>query len=211
MTHPLPVIGIVGGIGSGKSAVAGILRELGCVVADSDGFARKALLDPAIKREIVSWWGEGVLDRKTGEIDRRAIASIVFSDPAQRQRLESLTHPWIERRRRELFAAAAPTAKALVIDAPLLLEAGLKRECDAIIFVDTPDEARSQRVAATRGWTAAQWHAREAAQMPLDRKRLMADHVVVNNGNLDDLRAAVQRVFARIVKPAEPPAPASRK
>jgi dephospho-CoA kinase len=196
----LPVIGLVGGIGSGKSTVAGIMRELGCVVADSDDYARKALREPAIRDRIVEWWGKDVLDPKTREVDRRKLASIVFADPAQRRRLEGLTHPWIEARRRELFASAPQGTKALVIDAPLLLEAGLDRECDAIIFIDTPAELRAKRVASTRGWSEEQLHAREKAQMPLDEKRRIADHVLVNGGDLKHLRDAVARTLEQIVK-----------
>lgn len=194
-----PIIGIVGGVGSGKSTVAGILRELGCVVADSDQFARDALHDPAIKRRLVEWWGGDVLDPDTGEIDRRKVAAIVFAEPAQRKKLESVTHPWIEQRRREVFASAPADARALVIDAPLLLEAGLAKECDAIVFVDTPPHIRSQRVSENRGWSASQWNAREAAQMPLDEKQRMADHVVVNGGDLKALRAAVARTLDQII------------
>jgi dephospho-CoA kinase len=195
-----PVIGLVGGIGSGKSTVAGILRELGCVVADSDHYARQALCEPAIRQRIIEWWGEDVLDPQTHEVDRRKLAPIVFADAEQRRRLEGLTHPWIEARRRELFASAPPETKALVIDAPLLLEAGLDRECDAIIFIDTPAEVRARRVASTRGWSEDQLHAREKAQMPLDEKRRISDHVLVNGGDLEQLRDAVARTLEQIVK-----------
>lgn len=176
-----------------------MLRELGCVVADSDQYARDALRDPVIKSQLIQWWSDDVLDPATGEVDRKRVAAIVFAEPAQRRKLEGLTHPWIERRRREVFAAAPTTAKALVIDAPLLLEAGLGAECDAIVFVDTPSRLRSQRVTANRGWSESQWNAREAAQMPLDEKRRMADHVVVNSGDLQALRAAVAQTLDQVI------------
>src|SRR5687768_13103209 len=89
-----PVIGLAGGIGSGKSAVAKMLGEMGCLVSDSDAAARDAMRDPKIKATIVQWWGGRVLDER-GEIDRSALAKIVFNDPAERRRLESITHPWI--------------------------------------------------------------------------------------------------------------------
>lgn len=199
-----PVIGLVGGIGSGKSTVALMLREMGCVVADADGFAREALRDPQIKARIIAWWGDEVLDPGSREVDRHKLASIVFGDPDHRRRLEGLTHPWIEQRRRELFAAAPPTTKALVIDAPLLLEAGLERECDAIIFIDAPAGVRARRTAARRGWSESQLLARENAQMPLDAKRRAADHVIVNDGDRAHLRAAVARTLEQIVKRTKP-------
>jgi dephospho-CoA kinase len=195
-----PVIGLVGGIGSGKSTVAGILRELGCVVASADDDARLALRDPAIKHQIVKWWGDAVVDPQTSEISREKLAEIVFANPDELRRLETLTHPWIEVRRRELFARAASSDPALVIDAPLLLEAGLQRECDAIVFIDAPHHVRQQRVAATRGWSEQHLHAREAAQMPLDAKRAAADHVIVNNGDLRALRPAVQAVLQQVLE-----------
>jgi dephospho-CoA kinase len=194
-----PIIGIVGGVGSGKSTVAGMLRDLGCVVADSDQYARDALRDPVIKPQLIDWWSRDILDGESGEVDRKKVATIVFAEPAQRRRLESLTHPWIERRRRAVFAAAPAEAKALVIDAPLLLEAGLAKECDAILFIDAPPDVRSRRVTDNRGWSQSQWNAREAAQMPLDEKRQMADHVVVNGGDLNDLRVTVARTLDQII------------
>jgi dephospho-CoA kinase len=194
-----PVIGIVGGIGSGKSTVGQALRELGCVVANSDDFARQALRDPTIRRQIVKWWGQAVLDPSTGEVDRSRIARIVFANPDERRRLETLTHPWIEAKRRELFDAAPPETPALVIDAPLLLEAGLDRECDLIIFVEAPADLRLRRVMDSRGWTQAQVRDREAAQMPLDAKRARADHVIVNTGDLATLHAATRGVLDKVV------------
>lgn len=191
-----PVIGIAGGIGSGKSAVARVLAALGCVVSDSDGDARAALKDPAIIAELVEWWGEGILDAG-GAVDRRAVGRIVFSDPAERKRLEGLTHPWIEDRRRERFASAPADVPALVIDAPLLFEAGLDRECSHVIFVDVPREMRLARV-AERGWDEAELDRREAAQQPLEKKRAAATHVVPNDGSLADLEMRVRAILAEI-------------
>jgi dephospho-CoA kinase len=147
--HTKPVIGIAGGIGSGKSTVARVLAELGCVVCDSDALGRAALRDPVIRQELVRWWGDDIVDAR-GEIDRGAVAAIVFRDPAERRRLEGLTHPWIEARRREQFAGAPDSATAFVIDAPLLYEVGLDAECDAVIFVETERAIRLDRLRASR-------------------------------------------------------------
>jgi len=198
MMNSLPVIGLVGGIGAGKSSVAKILAELGCVVSDSDAQARAALRDPRIKDPILKWWGERVLDRQ-GEIDRAAVAQIIFADPVERRRLESIVHPWVEARRRELFAHAKPEAPALVIDAPLLLEAGLDRECDAILYVEADRPTRLARLAATRGWNPQELGKREQSQLPLDEKRRRADHIVQNNGDLSELTLQVRRVLDQIV------------
>lgn len=193
-------LGIAGGIGSGKSTVAAMLAELGCVVSDSDAVAREALRDPAIRDRIASWWGPGVLD-ESGEIDRRAIARIVFSRPDQRRRLESLVHPWIETRRRILFETASADARALVIDAPLLFEAGLDRECDAVIFVDTDRDRRVSRLTDSRGWNEAELTKREESQLSLDDKRARSDYVVVNNGDPDELREQVRRILNELTQP----------
>lgn len=199
MISSSPIIGLVGGVGSGKSTVAAMLRDLGCVVADSDLFAREALRDPEIRKNITAWWGSDVLDPRSGEVDRGRIAAIVFADREQRKRLESLTHPWIERKRRELFESHTQAKPpAFVIDAPLLLEAGLAAECDAVIFIDAPADMRERRVQERSHWTHDQWRSREAAQLPLDEKRRRADHVIVNSGDLNGLRAAVARTLAEI-------------
>lgn len=195
---PRPVIGLAGGVGSGKSTVASILAGLGCVVADADALARLALQEPHIRDTIAGWWGPGVLDA-SGGIDRKAVARIVFDRPEELKRLESLVHPWIRQRQRELFAAAPREAKALVIDAPLLFEAGLDRECDAVIFVEADREARLARVSATRGWTAAELDRREGSQLPLDEKRMRADYTVVNDGDLDGLTDQVRRILEQLI------------
>jgi dephospho-CoA kinase len=190
----IPVIGLVGGIGSGKSLVGSMLADLGCLVCHSDELARSALADPAVRDELVRWWGREVLD-PSGAVDRRAVAGKVFADPAERKRLEALLHPRIESARRRTFAAAPPGTRALVIDAPLLLEVGLDRECDAVLYIDSPREDRLRRLAETRGWDSAELERRESAQWPLDRKRAAAHHVLVNAGNQPALRSEVQKAL----------------
>ena len=152
-TSPTRVLGLAGGIGAGKSAVAAILRDLGCVVSDSDARA-KALLDtPPVRDQIVAWWGPELLT-PDARIDRVRLAAVVFADPDQRRRLEGLIHPLLKTERDAALARArAARAPAFVIDAPLLFEAGLHRECDAVIFVDAPRELCLRRVAQSRGWS----------------------------------------------------------
>ncbi len=203
-TRP-PVIGLVGGIGSGKSEVARLLARLGCAVADSDAHTREILARPAVRDVLVSWWGERVLGAGgtpgTREIDRAAVGRIVFADPEQRTRLERLIHPMVHALRERQFAAAragSPPPRALVIDAPLLLEAGLDAECDHLVFVDAPHDQRVARVAATRGWGADELARRERAQMPLDAKRARCGIVIGNSDSATDLETSVRRVLDRI-------------
>lgn len=198
MTRPV-VIGLAGGIASGKSRVAEEFEALGCVVVDSDKEARGALRQPEVVRTLVEWWGEGVLDPE-GAIDRSEVASIVFNDPEQRERLEGLIHPMVRHTRAEMLRRAGEAgAPALIIDAPLLFEAGLDEECDTTVFVHADRAVRLRRVTLKRGWTEAELDRREAAQLPLDVKRARCEHVIVNNGDAEAVRAGVKRVFDLVV------------
>lgn len=197
-----PVIGLAGGIGSGKSAVARILRELGCEVSDADSVVRVLLDEPEVQQTLRSWWGPTVISPE-GVTDRRAIADIVFHQPEERRRLEALLHPIVSRRRREQWKALDADPQRLipayVIDAPLLFEAGLDAECDAVIFVDADRSDREARVAAGRGWDAAELARRESAQLSLDLKRERSDHTIENRGDLASLRTQVEQVLHRIL------------
>jgi len=189
-----PIIGIVGGIGSGKSAVSKLLADAGCLVSDADALANRSLDEPEVRDVLVSWWGDSLLD-DDGHVRRSVIADRVFSDPEQLRRLEQLIHPRVDAMRRAAFDSAPETVPALVIDAPLLLEAGLASECDCIVFVDAPLDVRLERVADSRGWDAAELTRREDRQLPLDEKRSMAHHVVLNHRRLEDLREQVDSLL----------------
>lgn len=195
------MIGLVGGIGSGKSEVAGVLAAEGCLVCDSDAMVRALHERPDVRAELQRWWGPGILD-DSGRIDRLSVAAIVFRDPAERQRLEAFMHPLVEAERRARFAAAPPGTRALVIDAPLLLEAGLGAECTRIWFVDAPEQVRRTRVMGARGWTAEEIARREAAQWSLDRKRATAHDVIRNDGDPASLREQVLQALGKLPREA---------
>ncbi|MFI4915638.1 MAG: dephospho-CoA kinase [Phycisphaerales bacterium JB060] len=193
------ILGLAGGVGSGKSAVAAILGEMGFVVSDSDAGARAVLEKPEVIEELVGAFGESVLDA-AGRPDRRAIADAVFSDEAKRRTLEGIIHPRLhEERARLIDQARSRGAAGVVIDAPLLFEAGVDAECDAVLFIDTPRQARLTRVAGGRGWSEAELDRREAAQMPVEEKRRRSDRVIANDGDLDALRARVEAALEAIV------------
>lgn len=199
------VIGLTGTIASGKSTAAGIFRDLGCLVIDSDAQTRAALDRPDVRDTLASWWGRGVLDRE-GRVDRKAVAGIVFNDPGQRQRLEKLVHPLIRASRADLIEKAHAAGKrVVVVDAPLLLEAGVNRECDAVVMIDAPRDQRLRRV-ADRGWDDAELTRRESAQWPAGRKASAADSVVMNDGTIGALRAKLTDALDRIM--SAPPRPA---
>jgi dephospho-CoA kinase len=186
------VVGLLGGIGSGKSQVAAEFARHGARVVSGDGLAHQALRQPRVKEQVVRRWGPGMLDEK-GEVRRRELGAVVFADPAQRQALEEMVHPWIkERIRAEVEAARRdPRVALVVLDAAIMLEAGWDGACDRLVYVEAPREVRLRRVAEQRGWTAREVEAREGAQMPLTDKAARADHVLDNSASLEHLGCQV--------------------
>jgi len=200
----IPIIGIAGGIGSGKSHVARLFGELGCAVIDSDAQVHAAYRDPGVLQTLRQWWGDEVI-QPDGTINRPAVAKRVFGDPAQRRRLEALIHPMVNRARTQemldvvgsLTIRAQPLA--FVWDTPLLFEAGLREACDAIVFVDAPHEVRLERVARSRGWGLEEMARRENSQWPLDKKKNLSDDVIRNAAEAEDLCNQVRQVLSRIL------------
>ena len=197
MTTPLPIIGVTGGIGSGKSLVANILKENGCVVADADENTKVVLHRKEVQQQLVEWWGAKVLD-DNGNVDRAFVASIVFNEANEINRLESLIHPLVRKLQEETFNNAPKDAIGLVIDAPLLMESGLDTLCDAIIFVDSPFETRLKRVVEHRSWNEEQLRKREASQIGLDTKRSSADHIIINDGDIAHIEQQTRSVLSLI-------------
>lgn len=201
-THPakrLSIIGLAGGIGAGKSLAARILEEFGAVVIDFDRLSHEQLSDRSVKDTLRQWWGGGVFD-PTGELDRTAIARIVFRDREQLARLEKLLYPRIWRRQDELMAAYAKAADtaSIVLDAPKLFEANMHEQCHAVIFVDAEWAIRVQRVFESRGWTEEMLRQREKLLIPLDEKKAKSDHIVVNHMSTEVLRAQLREVYSAI-------------
>lgn len=192
-----PVIGLIGGIGSGKSAVADRLAHHGARVINADKLGHAALEQPEIKERILARWGSDVLD-ESGTIARRKLGAIVFASPQERAALEALVHPWIVARiRAEIDEAQMDReVKFVVLDAAIVLEAGWSSVCDRLIFVDVPREQRLARLQASRGWSASELEARELAQLPLSEKELQADLVVRNDGTLEALHHRVDALVA---------------
>ena len=192
------VVGVVGGIGSGKSQVTRLLAEAGALVISGDALGHEALRQPDIKDMVVRRWGTGLLDAG-GAIDRRKLGGIVFADAEELCALEEIVHPWIARRIQEEVEQARRSAAVplIVLDAAIMLEAGWQDACDAIVFVEVPRDLRLERIALQRGWTEKEVEAREKAQWPLARKRARADVVLDNAGSLEDLRRGVQALLAR--------------
>ena len=192
------IIGLVGGIASGKSAVAAELEKLGAKVLDADSAAHEVINLPDVRSELVSRWGKEIL-QATGEIDRRAVASRVFS-PAQQARadlqfLGETLHPRIRRFfEKELEKMSRSGTLAVVIDAPLLVEAGWHDLCDSVIFVDA-DRAKRLERATLRNWTKNDFTQREASQLPIEEKRQHATHKVANDGTVGSLRKQILKIW----------------
>lgn len=199
MTRSKPVIGLAGGIGAGKSVVANVLRALGAAVIDSDRMAHEELDDPEVVTRLRDWWGDSVCPAGHAT-DRRVIASIVFANAAELSRLEGLLYPRLARRREELLARYErdPRVLAVVLDSPKLYEAGLDSLCDAVIYVDADRAVRLKRLEASRGWTEAELDKREKLLNPLDRKKAVADHVVVNHSRITELRPELERILSAV-------------
>jgi dephospho-CoA kinase len=195
-----PIIGIAGGIGSGKSFVARLFGELGCLVLSADEQVRAAYEDPEVRNTLKQWWGSGVINGE-GHVDRRAVAQRVFEKPEERRRLEALIHPRVAAMRDAAMAAAAADAQVLafVWDIPLLFEVGLNTRCDAIVFVDAPWADRLRRVRQTRGWDEAELRRRENLQLGLDNKRRMSNDIVQNTADVGFARKQVQEILSRIL------------
>ncbi len=194
------MIGLVGGIGAGKSLVASMFERLGAKVIDSDKLAHEVYAEPDVRAVIRGWWGDSVF-QPSGEVDRRAIAAIVFSDADALQRLEALLYPRIESRRMAIMRDVEddPSVSAIVVDAPKLFEAGVDRECDAVVFVEADRALRLQRVSTSRGWNEEELSRREQSQAPLAEKRSRADFVVANNADVDELRRQVGDILSRVL------------
>lgn len=195
-----PIVGLAGGIGSGKSTVARQMASLGAAVFDADAEARRVLDQPDVVEQLCRWWGDE-LRTELRRIDRGKLADLVFDDPAKRTQLESLIHPRVAQARERVIAEAQadPEARLIVLDVPLLFEAGWAERCDAVVFVKADRRTRLARLMRNRGWSASELARREKNQMALDKKLDLADYVVDNSDSETECLAQVRSVIERIL------------
>jgi dephospho-CoA kinase len=199
----IPLIGIAGGIASGKSMISDALARRGAAVISADRLAHEVLAFDEVKQALQRRWGERVF-AVDGQVDRQAVARVVFAATADGQRelafLEQLTHPAVgrlamaevERLNREKSCAV------IVMDVPLLFESGWNRWCDRIVFVDAPREQRLRRALA-RGWTEEDFSCREARQESLETKKKLADVVIDNSDTRETAQAQVEQVWPDLI------------
>lgn len=194
------LVGLTGGIGSGKSTVAAMLADHGAEVIDADRLARE-VVEPGTAGfdEVIERFGDEVV-AADGGLDRARLAEIVFADEAARSDLNAIVHPRVgDRIASRLAQFSAEDEGIVVVDVPLLVEVGAERGYTAIVVVTAPEEIRAQRVVDSRGLSPEQARARIRSQASDDERLAVATHVVDNSGDLDALRRQVDAVWHDLV------------
>ncbi len=191
------LVGLTGGIGSGKSTVSTRLAAHGAVVIDADAITRQ-LQEPGqpVLAAIVERFGAGVLD-DAGRLDRPALAAIVFNDPAALKDLNQIVHPAVGAETARRIAAETDTDHVVVLDVPLLVETG-RRGLTAVVVVDAPTEVAIERLVQQRGMSEADARARIAAQAQREERLAKADIVIDNSGDREALEARVDEVWRQL-------------
>ena len=189
------LVGLTGGIGSGKSTVARLLEKRGAVVFDADLLAREAV-EPGTPGHaaVIERFGADVL-APGGELDREALASIVFADPAARRDLEQIVHPEVRRLFAEGSEAYRDTDRVVVFSAPLLVETGMHTAFEILVVVSATVATQIERLMRQRGMSEPSIRARIDAQAPLEDKAAAADFLVDNEGSLDELESQVEQLW----------------
>jgi len=200
--HPRkkPIIGVIGGIASGKSTVARELGKLGCAVISADAIAHELLQEKSVRDEIVGLFGSVIL-KPCGEVDRRSLARLVFSDEGKLAALNKVIHPRVFERTAMLIAQYdhCEHARAIVLDMPLLIEVGWADRCDRLIFVQCDRHRRAER-ARQMGLDEREIEIRENFQISLDKKAKLADNTIDNNSDFLTLVRQIKEIFSDIAR-----------
>ena len=199
-----PIIGILGGIGSGKSTVAACFAELGCVVIDADAIAHEILDEADISAKLIDRWGTEVLDSK-GVVKRDKVAEHVFDSEEELDFLNALVHPRVLERVEVLIDAHRSDSdiSGIVLDMPLLMEVGWEKRSDFLIFVNCSEEKRWERIAKNPKIDIEQIKKRENFQISLDKKKEKAHYVVSNNSDKSDMAEQIAQIFSSITGSSE--------
>ncbi len=195
-------VGLTGGVASGKSTVSAMLRDLGAVVIDADQLARDVVArgTPGLAAVVAEFGPEVLTD--DGDLDRPAVARIVFADDAARKRLEGIIHPLVFEEVARL-ESDAPEGAVVVHDIPLLAESGRADSFDAVVVVDADPEVQVDRMVRDRGWTRDEAAARMSAQASREDRLAIASYVIDNRGPLEDLRRQVEDVYRTLASSPE--------
>jgi len=201
-----PIIGILGGIGSGKSTVAAEFAKLGCAVVDADKIAHELLDENDIREKIIGLFGQAILD-SAGKIDHKKLAAIVFTDAEKLSSLNQIIHPLVLERAEQLIkqyqaqvpAVREPPVQAIVLDIPLLAEVGWEKWCDKLIFVECERHLRVKRAKKMGIFDENQIKIRENFQISLDNKATVSDNTIDNNSDFSVLAGQVADIFSNII------------
>ncbi len=207
------LVGLTGGIASGKSIVSGFLQKEGAVIVDADEICHTLILKGhKAYSKVISAFGTQILNSE-GEINRKKLGNIVFKDAQAREHLNQILHPLVFAQldtEKQRIAREAPH-RVLIFDAPLLIETQAYKKMDRVLLVYVDRKTQHRRLIRHRGLTPAEATLRIAAQMPLDEKRRFADEIIDNNKSLDALKDEVHAIYQRLLKKAadiEPETPA---
>jgi dephospho-CoA kinase len=205
---PIPAIGVIGGIGAGKSLAASTFAGLGAFLLDADAIGHVLLEQSPCRDRVLERFGEEILEpygdfgvRRA--IDRRALGKLAFSRPEALRDLEAILHPTMRKTFERAISRESRRGRvpAVVLDAAILYEAGWDTLCDTVVFVDARPEIRLARLEASRGWTEEVLAAREKVQGPLEEKRRQADHVLTNDGTPEQLVASATVLWRQLLAP----------
>ncbi|MCX7738475.1 MAG: dephospho-CoA kinase [Hydrogenothermaceae bacterium] len=193
------MIGLTGGIGTGKSTVESIFQELGAYVIDADKVVHLLYTEEDVKEKIRQLFGEEVFSEK--EVDRKKISKVVFSDTEKRRALEQLMHPKVERRIKDWLEDLKEKDKdaIVIVSVPLMIETGSYKRYEKVVLVYAPREKQIERL-LKKGYTLEEAINRIEAQMDIEEKLKFADYVIMNTSTIQNLRKEVEKVFNDIKK-----------
>lgn len=199
-TEHLFIVGVLGGVASGKSTVCQILGQYGAVVINTDEISHQVLDYPEVQEKIIHEWGNSILENN--KIDRKKLGSIVFTRDNQTKnenltKLENIIHPYIQKELEKILQHLAPNTIVL-FDVALLWEVGLHKICNVLLFIETTSEVRANRGTSIRGWSEDEVATREKYQKDLDSKKAIANFIIHNNGNMDDLKVQLKEIWQKI-------------
>jgi len=199
-TQKKPVIGILGGICSGKSTVANEFAKLGCAIIDADEIGHKLLNNAEIKKTVIEAFGDNILN-PSGIINRDKLAQIVFSDAVKIKQLNDILHSEILAKIQELIDhyQGQPNIRAIVLDAPLVIEVGWQDHCDSLVFVACNLDKRAERAKKFKKTNKNQLIIRENFQISLDIKQNLAEYTLDNNAGVSDIASQVVNIFSKLI------------
>ncbi len=195
-----PIIGLLGGIASGKSTVAAQFASLGAAVIDADRIAKDLLHDPKVIQQIRGAFGEKVFD-SAGNIDKQKLSDTVFNDPSSVRTINSIIHPRVMEKTEMLIEQyqAEEGIVAVVLDIPLLMEVGWEKRCDKLVFVDCEEQIRLKRASKRQFFNENLLKKREKFQISLDKKKKISHYIINNNEDLSELTRQISEIFPVLI------------